>query len=192
MIPTKEELEKIKLAAILEKEIDRYVYLREDDKGSYIEYAFKEGAPHDNRCLSWYYSLQPNAIKRNNESFGHPENTEKEIEWRKEKIEKHIGNIFYLNSFTCGHEENMERALEENKKHWEEYYPGEPFIPEDHMCRVGKPAPKCIKNCICSNWTKEEPVKCACWTLSEVKIPTKILIPIETALKLKDILLKDD
>lgn len=31
-----------------------YVWLREDENGRYIEYAFAEGAPHDNRCLDWY------------------------------------------------------------------------------------------------------------------------------------------
>ena len=144
---------------------DKYVILKEDEKGQYIEYAYKEGAPHDNRCLSWYFSLQPNAIKRNNEWFGHPEKSKEEIEWRKKRIEQHLGKIFKLYSFTCGHEEDMEKCLEENKKHWEEYHPGEPFIQEDHECWVGKPAPKCIKNGTCSNWTYEEPVKCACWTL---------------------------
>ena len=145
---------------------DKYVILKEDENGQYIEYAYKEGAPHDNRCLSWYYSLQPNAIRRNNEAFGHPEESEKEIEWRYKRIkEKYLGKIFELYSFTCGHEENMEKALEENKKSWEEYYPGQPFVAEDHMCRVGKPAPKCMYNSLCTHWTYKEPVKCACWSL---------------------------
>ncbi len=157
---------------------NKYVILKEDEKGTYIEYAYKEGAPHDNRCLSWYFSLQPNAIRRNNEEFGHPEESEKEIEWRYKSIkEKYLGKIFELYSFTCGHEENMEKALEENKKNWEKYYPDQPFVAEDHMCRVGKPAPKCVKNCICSHWTYKEPVKCACWNLDlcnfKFSIPSK-------------------
>ena len=45
--------------------IDTIVVLKKDDKGYYIEYAFKEGAPHDNRCLSWYDSYQPEAYIRN-------------------------------------------------------------------------------------------------------------------------------
>ena len=45
--------------------IDSIVVLKKDDKGYYIEYAFKEGAPHDNRCLSWYDSYQPEAYIRN-------------------------------------------------------------------------------------------------------------------------------
>lgn len=66
MIPTPEDLEKLKTAAIFENRLEDYVYLREDSQGRYIEYAFKEGAPHDNRCLSWYDKPQPNAYKRNN------------------------------------------------------------------------------------------------------------------------------
>ena len=45
--------------------IDTIVILKKDDKGYYIEYAFKEGAPHDNRCLSWYDSYQPEAYRQN-------------------------------------------------------------------------------------------------------------------------------
>ena len=45
--------------------IDAIVVLKKDDKGYYIEYAFKEGAPHDNRCLSWYDSYQEEAYIRN-------------------------------------------------------------------------------------------------------------------------------
>ena len=63
-----------------------------------------------------------------------------------------------------------------------EYHPGEPFIREDHICRVGCPAPKCVSNKICSHWTYDEPVKFACWTLREVEIPTCISIPIEDAM----------
>lgn len=37
-----------------EHEKSKYVYLRKDDKGYFIEYAFIPGAPHDNRCLSKY------------------------------------------------------------------------------------------------------------------------------------------
>ena len=57
MKPTKEELNILRLYARLSHQEDKYVWLRQDEKGTYIEYAFKEGVPHDNRCLSWYFSL---------------------------------------------------------------------------------------------------------------------------------------
>lgn len=77
------------------------------------------------------------------------------------------------------------KCLKINKKDWERYHPGEMFIQEDHICRVGKPAPKCIKNGNCSHWTYEEPVKCACWYLHKVTIPKYVNIPIEIAMKLE-------
>jgi hypothetical protein len=158
---------------------DNYVILKEDEKGTYIEYAYKQGAPHDNRCLSWYFSLQPNAIRRNNEAFGHPEETEKEIEWRKKCIKNAIGKIYYLSSFTCCHEEDLEGSLKRNKESWEKYHLGE-FIPEDHICRVGSPAPICKIAGHCAHWTYEEPVKCACWHLDEINckfsIPSKDIV----------------
>lgn len=185
MKPTKEEFDLLKLIATLEHREKDYVWLREDEKGTYIEYAFVEGAPHDNRCLSWYYSLQPNAIRRSNKAFGNSEEaSEKEIEWRKNKIKKNIDNLFILCSFTCSHEENPEFALNYARKVWNECHPGESFIKEDYICRVGRPAPKCVKNKTCAHWTYEEPVKCACWTLDEVKIPKHVLIPVEDLKKL--------
>lgn len=150
-------------------ELNRYVYLREDKEGTYIEYAFKEGAPHDNRCISWYYSLQPNAIRRNCRAFEHdPEYAEKEIEWRRDKIKQHINCLFTLHSFTCGYEEHPEETLRECEQNWYEYHDGEPFIKEEHICKVGFPAPYCIKNKTCAHWTYKEPVKCACWSLTPV------------------------
>lgn len=59
------EIEKIKFAAMLSNTLDKYVYLRKDKNGYYVEYAFIAGAPHDNRCLSWYDSYQEEAYIRN-------------------------------------------------------------------------------------------------------------------------------
>lgn len=59
------EIEKIKFAAMLSNTLHKYVYLRKDENGYYVEYAFLTGAPHDNRCLSWYDSYQEEAYIRN-------------------------------------------------------------------------------------------------------------------------------
>lgn len=183
---TREDLQKLRLYAELTNTVEKYVYLREDEKGKYIEYAFKKGAPHDNRCLSWYDSYQEKAYIRNGwiKDINDPKDKEY-LDIIKRKRDKRVNKLFELSSFTCGHEENMEKCLEENKKNWEKYYPGEPFIQEEHKCQVGKPAPKCIKKGICSNWTYEEPVKCACWFLQEVIIPKYVSIPIEIVMKLE-------
>lgn len=186
MKPTAGELEIIRLCAILSHEEDRYVWLREDEKGTYIEYAFKEGAPHDNRCLSWYFSLQPEAIKRNCKAFGHTEEYAlNEIEWRKEDIKKKVNGLYTLQSFTCGYEEYPESSLKKSREGWHKYYPLEPFIKEEHICKVGCPAPQCVKNMTCAHWTYDEPVKCACWTLEEVELPKRVSIPIEDVLSIK-------
>jgi len=47
-----ENITLLKAWATATDNLDRFVYLREDENGRYIEYAFIEGAPHDNRCLS--------------------------------------------------------------------------------------------------------------------------------------------
>ena len=60
---TEQDIIKIDLS---KKELlEKYVILKKDKKGYYIEYAFTEGAPHDNRCLSWYDSYQEKAYIRN-------------------------------------------------------------------------------------------------------------------------------
>ena len=232
---TQEDIEKIRFAAQLHGELDKYVYLREDSEGKYIEYAFIEGAPHDNRCLSWYDSYQEEAYIRNHwtrglswkeereylsklkkkrddrvgglfrlSSFtcGYEENQERELEEAKESWEMNkeyhngepfvpedhickVGKLFKLSSFTCGYEENQERRLEETKESWEmnkEYHNGEPFVPEDHICRVGNPANRC-RDTHCKYWTYKEPVKCACWYLSEPDIPKYVNVPIDLAMK---------
>ena len=149
------------------KELHKYVILKKDEKGFYIEYAFCEGAPHDNRCLDWYHSYQPEARRRNG-------NWDDELLKIHEKhLNEDIGKLYYLSSFTCGGEENPESQIERRRKAFEEWHPGEEFIPEDNVCKVGKPCPRCLKY-NCPNWTYEEPVKCACWSLNEVKDASEI------------------
>lgn len=181
---TVEDIEKIKVSAILSGDIDKYVYLRKDEQGFYIEYAFKEGAPHDNRCLSWYDSYQEKAYIRN--KWVKDITDKKDIEYLatiKRNREAKIGQLFKLSSFTCGFEEDPDGRLKESEETWKEYHDGEPFIPEDHICKVGCPAPKC-RECHCKHWTYEEPVKCACWVLKEVIVPSEIMIPSDLAVKL--------
>lgn len=181
---TKEDIEKIRFAAKLNGELDQYVYLREDADGKYIEYAFIEGAPHDNRCLSWYDSYQEKAYIRNKWTEGlSDEDVKLRLAAIKKKRDDRVGGLFRLSSFTCGYEENQERKLEEAKKSWEEYHKGEPFVPEDHICKVGKPANKC-RGLYCSkHWTYDEPVKCACWFLHEPVVPERVSVPIDLVMK---------
>lgn len=88
---TPEELQKLKLYAELTDTLDKYVILKEDEQGRYIEYAFREGAPHDNRCLSWYNKLQPKALKRNDHDLN---------KW----IIKDVDEIYELFEYSCGKE----------------------------------------------------------------------------------------
>lgn len=156
--------------------IDTVVVLKKDDKGYYIEYAFKEGAPHDNRCLSWYDSYQPEAYRHNGwfrtmDGIDIPEDeTKKRLDMIREEREKKIGKVFRLSSFTCGFEEDEKYSLEESEKAWNEFHKDEPFIPEDHICKVGCPAKACqyVRNRTFP-WTYENPVKCACWMLKDGK-----------------------
>ena len=91
MKPTAEQLETLRIAATYLDRLDKYVYLREDEKGRYVEYAFIDGAPENNRCLSWYDKLQPNALKRN--GF----NVE---EWEVKPVDE----LYELMMFSCGRE----------------------------------------------------------------------------------------
>lgn len=163
--------------------IDTIVVLKKDNKGYYIEYAFKEGAPHDNRCLSWYDSYQPEAYHRNgwfrtNDGVDLPEDeTQKrldQIRQARDQIrqarEEKVGKVFRLSSFTCGYEEDEKNRLIDSEKIWNEFHKDEPFIPEDHICKVGCPSKNCLLNGICSKyWTYENPMKCACWYLKDEK-----------------------
>ena len=158
--------------------IDTIVVLKKDDKGYYIEYAFKEGAPHDNRCLSWYDSFQEDAYLRNGwfktqDGTDLPDDeTKKRLNGIRQEREAKIGKVFRLSSFTCGYEEDLEGSLKERKEKWNEYHKDEngnplPFIPEDHICKVGCPAKGC--DWCKGRWTYESPVKCACWFLKDGK-----------------------
>ena len=69
---------------------DEYVILKEDENGRYIEYAFKEGAPKDNRCLSWYDKPHPNARVRNGYKSDYPIHE--------------INKIYQLGLFSCGYQ----------------------------------------------------------------------------------------
>lgn len=156
--------------------IDTIVVLKKDDKGYYIEYAFKDGAPHDNRCLSWYDSYQPEAYRRNGwfkttNDVDLPENEiKKRLDIIREEREKKIGKVFRLTSFTCGFEEDEKNQLIDSEKSWNEFHKDEPFVPEDHICKVGRPAKACqwVRDRVLP-WTQENPVKCACWLLKDGK-----------------------
>lgn len=151
--------------------IDTVVVLKKDDKGYYIEYAFKEGAPHDNRCLSWYDSYQEEAYIRNGWVDGlSEEDARKRLDEIRKSRESRIGKVFYLSSCSCGHEEDLEGSNLHNKESWEKYHPNEEYIPEDHVCSPGHPSKYCLSRGTCSkHWTYESPVKCACWSLSDGK-----------------------
>lgn len=91
---------KMKAYAIAKNKLESYVVLKEDEQGRYIEYAFKEGAPHDNRCLSWYDSWQPKALERN----GH------DLDAWKNRL-KPVNRIYELSEFACN---NSEKEGEEH------------------------------------------------------------------------------
>ena len=156
--------------------IDTIVVLKKDDKGYYIEYAFKEGAPHDNRCLSWYDSYQEEAYRRNgwfktNDGVDLPEDeTKKRLDQIRKERDAKVGKVFRLSSFTCGYEEDEKNQLIDSEKSWNEFHKDEPFIPKDHICKVGCPAKACqwVRDRVLP-WSQENPVKCACWFLKDGK-----------------------
>lgn len=206
MIVTPLEFETLRVYATLTKQLNRYVILKKDDEGYYIEYAFIEGAPHDNRCLDWYSSYQENAYIRNkwltvrdkngNEVDLPEDEKVARLAAIKAKIDAKVGQIFLLQSFTCGYEEYEEASVEEKRKTWEKFHRDEfgnltePFVPEDHVCKVGHPAKACG---YCSRyWAYNEPVKCACWSPSEIQgLPKTVSIPMEQAMELREFLIKD-
>ena len=83
------DIEKLRAYAAATDTIDKYVILMEDKRGRYITYALKEGDPHDNRCLSWYDSLQPNALQRNHHNIE---------DWKLHEV----GGLYYLHEMSCG------------------------------------------------------------------------------------------
>lgn len=170
------------------KRLEDYVILKKDDKGFYIEYAFKPGAPHDNRCLSWYDSYQEKAYERNGWFNNVSEET---IAAYKESLLKKrlnkVGKIYELQDFTCGWERYSKSTEESDREAWEKYHPGEPYNKSARICKVGCPASGCTSKG--NDWTYEEPVKCACWNLGEEVNPEKLRF----TFSLKDIqeLIKD-
>ena len=88
MVPTELELKTIEKFAKSKGLEENFVWLKEDAEGRYIEYAFKEGVPHDNRCLSWYDKPHPNAWKRNGYKNGR-------------KIHN-VNELYELSSYDCG------------------------------------------------------------------------------------------
>ena len=110
------EFIKYKAYATVTNRLDKYVFLKEDENGRYIEYAFIDGAPHDNRCLSWYDKLQPKALERNHH---------KQSEWKL----REVGELYELSEFCCGHQDKegdehcsaghpCKKCVEDFAKHW--------------------------------------------------------------------------
>lgn len=55
---------RLKIVAQLTGELDKYVYLRETPEGRrYLEYAFIEGVPDNNRCMAWINVTKPEVGK---------------------------------------------------------------------------------------------------------------------------------
>ena len=153
---TQEEIELIKDVLTIKNELDKYVILREDENGKrYIEYAFQEGAPINNDCLSWYDKFQPKALKRNKHDFDKWKNT----------ILKKPNHIYYLSKFNCGNDTlNYDNV---------------------YHCDVGSPSKECLMK-IAKKWSYDEPIKCACWVLSNVNLlEQKYELNLEQIKKLK-------
>lgn len=102
----KEDIDRLRAYAIATDTTDKYVILMEDDEGRYITYALKDGHPHDNRCLSWYDSLQPNALLMNHHNIE---------DWNLHEV----GGLYYLHEMSCG------RSNESGEEHCS---PGHPCV----------------------------------------------------------------
>ena len=111
---TQDQYMQLQAFAIATGNTGNFVVLKEDEHGRYIEYAFREGAPHDNRCLSWYDSFQPNALTRNE----HDHET-----WKKTSMHE-VGKIYELGMFSC---------CQENSEGDEHCSPGHP----SRKCKEG-------------------------------------------------------
>ena len=149
---------KLKAYATAVGRLDNYVLLKEDEHGRYIEYAFQEGAPHDNRCLSWYDKLQPNALERNDHDIE---------EWSKRL--KKVGEVYELHHMCCGNDE----------------------VEGDKHCSAGHPCKTCVEGGMARNWTYDEPVKCACWLLSEIHDIDNMAIPMKYIDKYIEVIKQD-
>ena len=111
LIETPANIDKLKQIATLTNTLDKYVYLREDEQGRYIEYAFIDGAPTNNRCLSWYDKPHPIALERNGHDID---------KWLRNV--KPIDRIYKLNAFTCNNSCSVgkpnERCLKNVAPYW--------------------------------------------------------------------------
>lgn len=179
------------IKADLEKknELEKYVILKKDEKGFYIEYAFKEGAPHDNRCLDWYNSYQEEAYIRNGWVNGlNEEDKRARLNSIKKERESRVGKVYRLYSFTCGGEENKDEQIARRKESFEKYHEGSPeqFVPEDNFCKVGCPMKACdwFKY---GQWSYELPLKCACWHLENGVIMDEFIKNYNISMKATDV-----
>ena len=122
MILTEQELEKVRFYAAYNNTLDKYVYLRKDNLGYYLEYAFIPGAPHDNRCIDWYSSYQEEAYIRNGWVESEGEARLERLNLIRYGIDEKVNQIFYLQSFTCGYEEDETKTLKDRKTTWNSYH----------------------------------------------------------------------
>ena len=112
---TKQQIDIIKMGLSITDELDNYVILNEDENGNrYITYAFKDGAPENNDCLSWYDSFQPNQLNR----------CKHDLDWWKEHRLHEPGHIYRLTMYSCGHDK----------------YP----IDDERHCSPGRPKKDCF------------------------------------------------
>ena len=133
---SKERLDRLKAILKAKGLLEEYVILRERSDGRrYIEYAFRDGSPEENECLSWHIQPHPKTKER----YDREHDGLIEL-WKCSDFM--VGHICRLSANVCG---------------------------PDSGCKIGKPAQKCLENGLCPHWTKEEPVKCACWDLDPVK-----------------------
>lgn len=117
--------------------LDKLVYLRKDEDGYYIEYAFLKGTPHDNRCLSWYVQGR----KEGDRVINKPLQTD---------------IIYYLSDFTCGYEyKNKECVVGEPRKVCLEGYAHDWDYKNPKKCACWDLEPL-VKNidCFCLNYNQ--------------------------------------
>lgn len=171
MIPTKEKLRILKLESILSNNLEKYVYLREDEKGRYIEYAFINKTPDHCRCLSWYDKPHPRTLR--NKPYNY---TKEDIEKSIKRLHK-VGELYELSAYTCGRED----------------------YDEDEKCCVGNPKKNCLhakdwsydEPIKCACWVLKEPKVPKYLSISIEKYYI-VLKGIAIFEKLKKLLLKND
>lgn len=116
------------------------VLLEEADGSRRVAYAFRDGAPEECDCLSWYAKPHPKAWAARWEiGWKSPEDS---VEFGMSRLLP-AGRLYRLVAMDCG----MSGCPDESRR-----------------CRPGHPAPRCM-GFQAEGWTHEEPVKCACWNL---------------------------